>query len=235
MSVVESDRRFGVDWSDLIVTLPIGGKSENWRGEPRDPRTGKWIRMGAEIPALRSDLRTPHSPGHEDLTLLHQPWSPPPKPKGTFVGRGGAGGFTSDGAATSLTESGRIGEAAFQRLTGGTLMHPPGKGEMSPLDVEWDGYAFEVKAVWTDSSRFAAWPKPHEIESKLAEAERLGKKAALSLVVMDRETNLAKIYYRDGLHGGRLSESKGWKFMGEVQLTISELESAAHMAANPNG
>lgn len=166
-----------------------------------------------------------------DMTLLEKQWTPPPKPKGVNVGRGGAGGYTADSAATTLTESGRIGEAAFQRLTGGRILHPEGHGEMSPLDVQWDGMGFEVKSVWTDSSRFAAWPKPYEIEQKMRAAEELGLDPALSIVVMDRETNSALVYYRRGLEGGRLSERTGWKFMGKVPLTESEQESAAVMAA----
>jgi hypothetical protein len=178
-----------------------------------------------EVPGDSGDLG-PILP-NPDLSLLKQEWQAPPEPKG---GRRVDSGYSWDEASTSLTETGRIGEAAFQRLTGGEVLHPQGHAERSPLDVKWQGRAFEVKAVWTDSSRYAPWPKPFHVAQRRAAAEETGLTPAVALVVLDRESKTASVYWRNGLKGGNLSERSGWRYMGQTSLTEPEQTSAGRMA-----
>ena len=112
------------------------------------------------------------------------------------------------------------------RILGGTILHPEGKGAQSPLDVHYDGYAFEVKAVSTRSLAYKATPKPFEIEQKAAHADELGVKAALAIVVIDSETGRAHAYYRDGLKGGRLSKNTGWQYLGSTDLPTDTVAAA---------
>jgi len=149
-----------------------------------------------------------------------QEWVDPPAPRGKNKGRGGAGGYTSDHAETTLTDLGREGELLFAKLTGGEVLHPPGRGEQSPLDVRVGDKAYEVKTVSADSTSYKATPKPHEISAKEAHAKELGVEPALAIVVVDREAGTAKVYERDGLKGGRLSKNTGWRYMGEVELRV---------------
>lgn len=155
--------------------------------------------------------------GKQDEGLPTLEWQDPPEPKGQ-AGERKAGGYSSDRAYGTNTTLGRVGEREFTELTGGKIMHPEGKGEQSPIDVVVGGYGYEVKAVSTESTSFKATPKKYEIAQKAAEAKRLGVKPALSIVVVDRDTNKAHVYWRPGLKGGRLSKNTGWRYAGSTSL-----------------
>ena len=174
----------------------------------------------AYLRAKREGRYGPGTRGEVTPKDLEKPWQKPPPPKGLRRGKGLRGGYSSDKAAGTNTALGREGEAAFKRFLGSDaeVLHPPGKGEQSPLDIRFDGYGFEVKSVSTDSTEFKATPKKHEIEEKLAHAKQLGVKPALAIAVIDRDSNRAHFYYRDGMKGGRLSERTGWKYLGATPL-----------------
>jgi hypothetical protein len=156
-------------------------------------------------------------------------WVDPPKPRGIHAGIGGAGGYTTDRAETTLTEMGREGEALFREIAGESkLMHEPGKGEQSPLDVQVGDWGFEVKSVDADSTSFKATPKKHKL------------KPAIAIVVIDRKAGFARAYYREGLKGGRLSKNTGWQYMGETKLKVTaaawdESEHPRYPAGDPHG
>jgi hypothetical protein len=170
----------------------------------------------------------PQAPASEDRgtiddILPEREWTEPPAPRGKG-GQRKAGGYSADKAAGTNTELGRQGEELFAKLVGrdeAKILHAPGKGEQSPLDVQVDGKGFEVKAVSSDSTSYKATPKPHELTAKEKFAQELGIDPALAIVVIDRETGNAYIYIRDGLAGGRLSQNTGWKYVGSVPLPTS--------------
>jgi GNAT superfamily N-acetyltransferase len=157
--------------------------------------------------------------GHDEQVVNPQEWSAPPPPVGKKGESKGGKGYSSDEAFGTNTALGHVGEDAFVRILGGEVLHPEGKGAQSPLDVRYDGYGFEVKAVSTKTLGYKATPKPYEIEQKEAHAKELGVKAALAIVVIDSENGTAHAYFRDGLKGGRLSKNTGWQFLGSTTLT----------------
>lgn len=114
------------------------------------------------------------------------------------------------------------------RILGGRILHPEGKGAQSPLDVHFDGYGFEVKAVSTKTLGYKATPKKYEIEQKEAHAKELGLKPALAIVVVDSEGGQAHAYFREGLAGGRLSQGAGWRYLGSTPLEDQAAVEAAH-------
>lgn len=216
------------------------------RLHPRD-RTGKWrSKPGVTVPKVRvptgrggKTIPSAEKPAARERTRAVKPrpkqekveaqsWAKPPMPTGEGAQKGGKG-YSSDEAYGTNTKLGHVGEKAFlDILGGGEILHPEGKGAQSPLDVHYDGYGFEVKAVSTKSTAYKATPKKFEMEDKLAAADELGIKPALAIVVIDTRTGLAHGYYRDGLEGGRLSEGKGWKYLGSASLNKQEAE-AAHL------
>ena len=180
-------------------------------------REGQWIKkLGKFVPA--------QVPTEEKVE--EKDWHVPPPPVGK--GERGGKGYSSDEAYGTNTALGHVGEEAFVQILGGRILHPEGKGAQSPLDVHYDGYGFEVKAVSTKSTAYKATPKRYEIEQKQAAADELGVKAALAIVVLDSEKGEAHAYYRDGLQGGRLSERTGWKYLGSTKLADQAEVERAH-------
>lgn len=175
-------------------------------------------------PSAEGNARPGETPGE---TVKPQDWTAPPPPVGKKGETTGGRGYSSDAAFGTNTKLGHVGEAAFlQILGGGEILHPEGKGAQSPLDVHYDGYGFEVKAVSTKTLGYKATPKPHEIDSKQAHADELGVKSALAIVVIDSDTGKAHAYYRDGLKGGRLSEGTGWKYLGSTEIEKPQIQQA---------
>lgn len=162
----------------------------------------------------------------ERAALAPKDWVAPPPLEGK-MGAGKAGGYSSDAAYGTNTALGRIGEKSFVDAIGGKILHPPGKGEQSPLDVQINGYGFEVKAVSTRSTKYAATPKPYEIAQKEQYARDLGLTPALVIAVMDSRAGRAHFYWREGLAGGRLAQSTGWQYMGSGALTRQFAEELA--------
>jgi tRNA nucleotidyltransferase (CCA-adding enzyme) len=186
------------------------------RQHPRG-RTGEWVKK----------LGTPvHRPEAASEVVEAKDWSDPPPPVGKKGESKGGKGYSSDAAFGTNTALGHVGEDAFVRILGGEILHPEGKGAQSPLDVRYDGYGFEVKAVSTRTLGYKATPKPHEIEQKEAHAKELGLQAALAIVVIDSETGRAHAYFREGLKGGRLSKNTGWRYLGSTDLETSTVGSA---------
>ena len=178
-------------------------------------RTGEWVKKPLTA-ARKAEAKAE--------TVEPKDWTDPPPPVGKKGETKGGKGYSSDKAFGTNTALGHVGEDAFVRILGGTILHPEGKGAQSPLDVHYDGYAFEVKAVSTRSLAYKATPKPFEIEQKEAHAQELGVKAALAIVVIDSENGRAHAYYREGLKSGRLSKNTGWQYLGSTDLPSTKLD-----------
>lgn len=198
------------------------------RQHPRD-REGKWARkpgaavrrLGRTGKAISGPKRVPRKLSPQTAAREEVPekeWVDPPPPVGRKGESKGGKGYSSDEAYGTNTALGRVGEAAFVKILGGRILHPPGKGEQSPLDVHYDGYGFEVKAVSTKTLGYKATPKKYEQEQKEAYAQQLGLEPALAIVVVDSDTKKAHAYYRDGLASGRLSKARGWQYLGSTDL-----------------
>lgn len=185
------------------------------RLHPRD-RRGKWARKpGAPVKRVARKLSVPTG---QRETVSAREWTDPPPPVGKKGESRGGRGYSSDEAYGTNTALGRVGEKAFVKIVGGRVLHPEGKGEQSPLDVHFDGYGFEVKAVSTKTLGYKATPKKYEREQKEQFAKELGVQAALAIVVVDSDTGKAHAYFRDGLASGRLSQRRGWQYLGSTDL-----------------
>ena len=157
--------------------------------------------------------------------VVSKPWRDPPPALGVAGQTRRLGHSTADAFGTN-TEMGRIGEQAFIDIAGGHLLHPEGRGELSPLDVRIDGYGFEVKSSSTLATGYKASPKPFEINEKRAFAKQIGVKPAMAIVVLDAAKGQAHAYWRPSLATGRLSRATGWRYLGSTLLpaqTASEL------------
>jgi len=114
------------------------------------------------------------------------------------------------------TEVGDTAEAALQQF-GLESLHPDDR--RGPLDVTCcGGWAFEVKAVTTESSEYKIKMKGHELRGKERYARLKGLKPASMIVVMDYKKGEAHAYWRKGLGNYRLSNSPEWNYMGTAKV-----------------
>lgn len=160
--------------------------------EPRD-RLGRWTRTpGSGIPT-EADLPDPLAGSLPSL-----PYVEPPRPEGKTGGR--AGGWSAFGMTN--TALGDAVERALVEQRGLANLHPDKR--QAPLDVRDGDRAFEVKAVTTAAAEYKAKPKGREVESKRAEARRLGLRPAMMIVVVSAD-GVGRVYWKEGIGAYRVS------------------------------
>lgn len=130
--------------------------------------------------------------------LQHMPWHGAPEEEG-FFGYGEGGGTH---VGLRMDEQGQIGERLIRSQ--GEL---PGYGPIvwwsdnyhSPLDGATKDWGIEVKTLGYDAVHHRFIPgRPHEKEAKNKQAEEMGLKGILGvLVILNYRTSLADVYVRE--------------------------------------
>jgi hypothetical protein len=142
-------------------------------------------------------------------------WEDPPQP-GKGRSRKIKGGFTATGETN--TSVGDLGESILCHHAGMHSLLPPGHRQ-NPLDMKYDGtkYAYEVKTVTSDAREYKIKMKAHEVQEKLAYAKKNRLHPGMIMLILDRHSNTAYAYKRDGIGSYRLTKET-WDFMGKVKL-----------------
>lgn len=139
------------------------------------------------------------------------PWTDPPEPRGV-PGARRPGGFSANGR--TATAYGDLAEEVTRRLG----LERAQDRRQGALDAIADGWGYEIKARSVESTGYRVGMKTKEMKRKRAEAERLGLKPGLIVIVTDEKERVGYIYHRAGIANGRLAIETGFHFAGTVEL-----------------
>ncbi len=194
----------------LWVELPEGGPGSGNFGH-----AGRPGEVGGSMPGNGGT-------GSSSKSLPAAKWEDPPAPGG---GRDPMvkGGVTAIGLTN--TQLGDMGEMLLVKRLGMKSLIPKGQRQ-NPLDLKWDDsqYAYELKAVTTNAKEYKIKMKAKEVASKLRYAKEHGYIPGMMMLVIDRESGVARAYRKEGIGNFRLTDETSWTFMGRVTVGKKDWE-----------